>query len=158
MNSIHHSYFLLSIPRELLSLILNLLNMSSIFSLCVSGKKYRESKVIGSHIDINISVVHLHLDTISNKHVGMFRWFVPQNKITQVSHEIYTNVSIRKGCLDILKYLHKHGCPLTKSHIEIAVETGDLEIVKYLYKNSSKFHLDKTILLNFFSVYNLLCS
>lgn len=140
---------LLIIPNELLSLILQFLDISSIFSLRSVSKKYKLNNVIHSHlkgIQSIQSIRCIHLDAISNGHLDLFKWFVDKNEVTpeMATDEAYLRSAIENNHLHILQYLHTNGCFWNSSspdYFDLAVGNGHIEIVKYLYENGCKWSI-----------------
>jgi hypothetical protein len=52
-----------------------------------------------------------------------------------VSDEAITATAIVNGNLEMLKYLHENGCPITRHTVKEAAAWGRLDCLKYLHKN-----------------------
>jgi len=124
---------LLVIPQELLHLTLNLLDVSTMFSLSLTSKKYRQHSMINSlltnrletikkklattittksisiKIYNNINNIHvIHLDAIGNHYVNLFKWFLNENDVYMIKDEFYLVKCCETGNLAIVRYLHEN--------------------------------------------------
>jgi len=157
------SDLILIIPNELFSMILDILDISSIYSLGSTSKKYKQSDLIRLMFDKKLdlkefpyptsiarihlkefpyptSIQHIHLDAIFNEHLDLFKWLVTKSEISRdiVKHFTYIKSAIKNNCLPILKYLYTIKCPWSphsSENFEIAVSNGHINIVKYLWEN-----------------------
>jgi len=46
--------------------------------------------------------------------------------------------------MEVLKYLHEHGCPWNDNAYDYAALYGNLDIFKYLYENGCPWNADYT--------------
>lgn len=125
--------FLLFIPHELLTLILPFLNTASIFALSRVTSKYNQQKIIKSFLSKR-NLMSIHMNSISNGHISLFKWFVHDHEVKSVTNTHYANKCIKCNRLDILKYIHENGCSLSRKACNRAAKNGHLEILKYLHK------------------------
>ena len=126
------SFYLLSLPHELLILILDFLDTSSIFSLSRTCKRYV------FHISVNMDILAIHNDAIRNKHTNLFKWLVVDMTLSPLNNNNYYYYQAANfGCLEILKYLHKHenGYCWNEYVCDRAAANGHLEVIKYLHEN-----------------------
>jgi len=126
------------LPRELLSLVLEFLNVSTIFSLSRSSKGYLNHKVISDCLT-KVDMDMIRLDSASNGHLDLLLWLVVDIKINNWYNERYISEIVSKGHLAIIKYLHKNGCYISKYIGSHAAEHGHLAIIKYLHENGFKW-------------------
>jgi len=133
---------MLVLPHELLSSILDFLDVSSIFSLSATCKNYANCKMICERFNSN-SLTTICLDTIINGHIDLFKWLVSPDKIKCSSdHEttIFVENAIMHRQLSILEYLCGNGCLLDKKqYCKNAVEYNHLKILKYLHEHECPF-------------------
>ena len=156
---------LLLIPRELLKLILDFSDISTIFSLSRTSNKYLN--LISS--DTNIKTVRL--DSVSNGHCDLFKWLVTNvryDSTSFVEHAVkngrleilkYLNGTRNRnscdylfhyacrdaaanGHLDVLRYLREHFCLWDEYTYLGAAKGGHLDIIKYLHENKCPSDLD----------------
>lgn len=132
------------IPHELLSLVLNLLNISSIFSLKLTSKKYQQNNMIYLLLGKTENITSIHLDAISsNGHADLFKWFVRENEVTSVNDiTLYAEIAAIYGNLDILVYLYENGSHWSTSYWQyyagFAIKNDHLEILKYVHENGHR--------------------
>ena len=143
---------LLSIPKELLSLIIGLLDVSSMFSLSRTTKTYLSQKVITSNLYFSglsmfkesllaalkyfIHIKIIHLDAISNGHYNLFEWLVKAEEVKSIADATYyMNEAAKNGQLDIVQYLNENECQWSREIYTQAAENGRIEILKWLYEN-----------------------
>jgi len=116
---------MLYLPKELVSLTLSLLDVSSTFALS------RTSKTHIKHIPIKSSR-HIHcLDAVENGYINLFKWLITSKEAGHISNnyeESYIITASGNGHLCILKYLRQ-----TKCHW--ILRTHDLDVLKYLHEN-----------------------
>jgi len=133
MESININY-LLTIPHELLSLILDLLTISPIFSLSHVCRTLRN--ICKNNIKQNKRTIII--DTITNGYTNLFIWLNPNTDIP--SKFDYCKIAASCGSLDILKHIWNISISW-QTNINSGDIMGDaagyghLEIVKWLYKN-----------------------
>lgn len=137
---------LLIVPYELLSLIINLLNIGSKFSL---------SRVCNFFVNFlqscdELSYQDVLIDMVCNDNINLFRWLKPDiNTISSRLAQKYCDKAAETGSLQILKYIHNaeslKNCRsiIAYAVLGIAVYKDHLEIVKYLHKDGC--HWNKTI-------------
>jgi len=142
---------LLSIPHELLSLILDFLDVSSIFSLSLTAKKYLHNKIVrmvsfgkfnmlnnNDYPNTTVYIVSLHLDAVSKGHIDLFKWFTPSDTDMSSSIKImYLITAIKFNQLKIVKYFYESGYPRHTITCTPAAEYGHLEMLKYLHENGT---------------------
>ena len=126
--------FILVIPHELVSLILSLLDVSSIFSLSRVAKSYNKCKTI-SLCFCRHSISTVQLDAINEGHTNLFKWLVSHNEVPCNTTSDFMEETIIYNRLDILKYLHENGYSWCTYACDYAAENGHLEILKYLHEN-----------------------
>ena len=137
------------LPRELLELIKDFLDISSRFALIRVAKFYANQ-------DIMIDSNHALHDAISNFHTDLFKWLLHQrfddNSVPISYFNHFCEDAAEKGSLDILKYLHNNInntwtrsfqrlfvgiTTIAENHMvrsfEAAIKGGHLEIVQWLY-------------------------
>ena len=144
MNS-YSCNILLIIPHELLSLVLNFLDISSVFSLKATSKQYKRNKIIRSVCSgfdesfystmyRKITIGDIRYDTIQNGHTNLLKWLVHENEKRFITKR-FVDLSIENGHLEIVKYIHKIGIYLNSNssgYTGTAIVNGQISVLKYL--------------------------
>lgn len=144
---------LLIIPYELLMMILHFLDISSLFSLGSTSKKYKQHKIICSSLEEKIqkirctlyfqtTIEYIRFDTILGGHTNLLKWLVHEDENNCLINNSATyNYAALGGHLEMVQYLHDIKCQQTKWACYHAARNNHLEVLKYLHKNG--FYCDK---------------
>ena len=122
---------ILHIPYELLTLILNFLDTSSIFSLSVTSKKYVRHRIIRLLLRKK-RITSIRFNAISNGYSDLLKWLISSEEVIRIANKLYTRLAAKEGHLDILVYLYENGCKWDSQTCLNAVVKDHLEIIKYL--------------------------
>jgi len=130
---------LMAIPEELLSIVLYLLDMPTIFSLTLTLKSVSEEhplhKIFSSFL-ASKTITDIHRNTISKGYTNLFKWLVHNKEIELIEENWhYSTIAAENNQLDILKYLHVNKCKWHQLTCNDVASKGHLEILKYVYEN-----------------------
>lgn len=142
--------FVSILPCELLSLMIQFLDVSSKYSLSCASTFYAQlnDKMMYQDDDFTPIIIYVFslskkkdivaMNAISNGYTNLFKWLMVSFicSLPNLYAKIFCNNAAISGSLDILKYIHENGMLNTRSlsfGVE-AVKGGNLETVKWLYK------------------------
>jgi len=123
---------LLIIPHELLILVLQLVDIASIFSLRATSKKYITNRIIKISFATQ-SPCDIRRSAAFHGHINLIEWFV-HGKIVRYIAYLF-EPAIQNGQLEVVKWLHQRGCPWDGNERGYASKYNQLEILQYLHEN-----------------------
>ena len=135
---------LLCLPHELLSLILQFLDISSKFSLNMTYK------VLIHLFHVKESLYDIRIDAILNNHTKLFKWLdLLNNDCTDDTKHELCIVAAKSDNIEILKYVLNNQTPSSYEQFQNillgSATGGSLEITKWLDSNRSRYDGSKAI-------------
>ena len=136
------------LPRELMLLVMDLMNLGSVFSL---SRVCKSLLIVGHKMYKTFPDIHnILIDTIRNNHSDLFKWLTPDTNLTlpRAVRE-YHEQAAHSGSLEILKYLQTqtqfrggNECFWSAWSCYYAAQNDHLEILKYLHENGYPWNID----------------
>ena len=133
------------LPRELMLLVMDLMNLGSVFSL---SRVCKSLLIVGHKMYKTFPDIHnILIDTIRNNHSDLFKWLTPDTNLTlpRAVRE-YHEQAAHSGSLEILKYLQTqtqfrggNECFWSAWSCYYAAQNDHLEILKYLHENGCRW-------------------
>jgi hypothetical protein len=75
------------------------------------------------------------MDILAPWLLQMIAWKLQNVHMTMVANGALNGRDVQYGHVEVLKYLHVHGCPWDKHTCSWAIEKGHLEVPKYAHTN-----------------------
>lgn len=138
------------LPSELHSIVLALLDISSLFSMyCVSNKymkiimrinfvalKKRYSPLISDYGGI-VQEYDVVIDAIRNGHINFLEWYMKDRNYVYNIHHM--NDAAEYGHIPTIKHLRENDCPWDAETCSNAVDKGHFGLVKWLHENDCEW-------------------
>lgn len=120
MNPIRRCDILLTLPYELVAIIVGFMDISSLFALSRVSKRYVSHKIVCTGTTfypfrVKENIMDIRIDAISNRYTNFFKWFMPSLYYDCLSWDEkypYIDKAIEYGQIDILKHLFYDGYPI----------------------------------------------
>ena len=120
---------LLIIPQELLSLVMGLSDLASLFSLKATSKGISKKCVK----DVHTRNVYIH-------NVHKFKWLMFEGYLRSITNDLCVCVAVCSGHLNIVKHLHdSERYFMGRQYCLFAAEYGHLDVLKYVYEHGDKY-------------------
>ena len=161
----HSNDLLLLIPSELLLFILHFLDVSSMYSLKLTSKKFNSNITIQTYFITRVSIeinttfssvtncqplrpvrklTIIGLDAIANGHQYLYKYLVNKKEVASKTCIFEVEKAAANGHVNILKYLYEHGCIWDLECYSIAASrNGHLEVMKYLTSTECPLDYDE---------------